>query len=240
MEVTTLVVVTLVTAMGTWVQTTIGFGLNVLAAPLLRLVAPTLVPGPALVANLVLTALVAWRDRAHAERRAVLWAALGSCPGTAAGIFLSTSLPAPVLDRVFAGLVLAAVGMTVVGARARRTPATLLGVGFASAVMGTTTALNGPPMALAYRGERGGVVRGTVALFGVWTSALSAAAIAMTGPRGWSGLDETLVLLPGLTLGVALGQLAPAWRSRHAGLSRLTLAISVAAALALLARVTDP
>lgn len=235
MDLATLLAVTAIVAAGTSVQASIGFGLNLLTAPLLLLVAPGLVPGPALVANLALTAILGrmnWRD---AEKTAVLWAAVGSVPGTAVGIAMVGSLPPHLLDRASALLVLAGVGMTLVGAVPVRTPRTLLAIGFVASIMGTTTAVNGPAVALAYRGERGGVVRGTVSLFGCWTSALSVVALASSGHLDPPRIAATILMAPGVVAGIVIAGLVSSRVSRRM-LSILTLAVSLGAGVVLLMR----
>lgn len=235
LNLTTLLAVTTIVAAGTCVQATIGFGLNLLTAPLLLLVAPRLVPGPVLVANLALTAVLSrvnWRD---ANKTAVLWAAVGSVPGTALGIWMLGALVPHLLTLASALFVVAGVGMVASGLPFARTSRAHMAVGFLASIMGTTTAVNGPPMALLYRGERGGVVRGTVSLFGCWTTALSLAALESTGYLDLDGIAAVVVMAPGIILGIAVAAVA-ASRVSHRLLSTLTLTVSLGAGIALLAR----
>ena len=44
----------------------IGFGLAAVVAPVLLLVSNRFLPGPVLVTSMLLTLLIAWRDRQHA------------------------------------------------------------------------------------------------------------------------------------------------------------------------------
>ena len=53
---------TVIMAIGSVLQGSIGFGLALFAAPLLALIDTGLAPGPLLVANVVLTALMAHRE----------------------------------------------------------------------------------------------------------------------------------------------------------------------------------
>jgi hypothetical protein len=79
--VTVLVVAFLVVAVTSAVHGAVGFGMNLLAVPVLAIADPTLVPGPAVAAGLVLSVLIAARERTSMDRR-LRWAVLGLFPGT--------------------------------------------------------------------------------------------------------------------------------------------------------------
>ena len=81
-----------VMAAGAAVQGSVGFGMNVLAAPILIQIDTDLVPGPLLAAALVMSLLVARRDRAGINRSALLWAVCGRVPGAALGTLLLLAL----------------------------------------------------------------------------------------------------------------------------------------------------
>src|SRR6476469_6728504 len=51
---------------GSVIQGSIGFGLAAVVAPILLLVNKIFLPGPMLVTSMLLTSLIAWRDREHA------------------------------------------------------------------------------------------------------------------------------------------------------------------------------
>ncbi|MDH3214132.1 MAG: hypothetical protein OEM05_16765, partial [Myxococcales bacterium] len=53
-----------VVAVGSSVQASVGFGLGLIAAPVLLLVDAQLVPGPLMASGIALTVLVAYRERA--------------------------------------------------------------------------------------------------------------------------------------------------------------------------------
>ncbi|CAN5726702.1 hypothetical protein BH24ACT3_BH24ACT3_08500 [soil metagenome] len=84
-----------VVALGATVQGTVGFGANLVAVPLLTLIDPGFVPGPVIVAALVLNVLVGVRERDAVELHQVGWAVAGLVPGTAAGAAAVTLLPEP-------------------------------------------------------------------------------------------------------------------------------------------------
>ena len=88
-EVATIIFVVTVAAS---VQGAIGFGMALIAAPILVLVDPQLVPGPLMMSSLVLVSLMAARDHAHADFKTVRFAILGNVFGAAAGASVLTLL----------------------------------------------------------------------------------------------------------------------------------------------------
>lgn len=195
------VVVVVASAAGACLQGAIGFGLGLVAAPVLALVDPGLVPGPVLAAGIPLTAGVLVRDRRGLDLGAVRWALAGRLAGTLAAAAVVAVLPERPLAIVFALLVLLAVGLSAAGWSVRPTRRRLLGAGAASGFMGTATSIGGPPIALLYQRSSGPELRsvvGTVLAFGAVASVLSLAAV---GEFGRDELEATLLLVPGVLAG---------------------------------------
>jgi len=85
-----LVIASIVIAFGAAVQGGVGFGINVIAAPIFAILDPDLVPGPGLAVGFFLTLLVAVRDRASLDRRGLEFNIAGRVPGTLLGaIFIA-------------------------------------------------------------------------------------------------------------------------------------------------------
>jgi uncharacterized protein len=75
----------MIVAAASTLQASTGMGMALLAAPLLALIDPALVPGPALCAVMILSAVVAWRERAVLDVHMLAPAILGLLIGTAIG-----------------------------------------------------------------------------------------------------------------------------------------------------------
>ncbi|HZD64967.1 MAG TPA: sulfite exporter TauE/SafE family protein [Acidimicrobiales bacterium] len=191
----------LVEAFGACVQGGLGFGINLVAAPLLELVDPRFVPAPLILAGLVSGLLVAVRERGGTDLRGVGWALGGRVPGTVLGLAVVVLVPGPALRGVVAAVVIVAVAASLWGWRLPMTAGSLLGAGVASGVMGTVAGLGGTPMGLVYQDARGPTVRATLARFTVLGAALSLIALAGAGRIGWSQLALAGVLLPGVLVG---------------------------------------
>jgi uncharacterized protein len=199
-----LVLVTLVVAGGAALQAVLGFGLGLIAAPVLALVDPALVPGPLLFVMVPLTVLVARRERGSLDLRGIRWALAGRVPGTIAGTVAVATLPERYLAVLLGGVVLLAVVLSVAGWGVRPTSPTLLVAGAASGFMGTATSIGGPPMALVYQRRSGPELRSTLAAYFVVGAAFSLATLSVAGQFDSRRLSQGLWLLPGVLAGYAM------------------------------------
>lgn len=216
-------------AIGSVVQGSIGFGAAVFAAPIVLLVDPRFVPGPMICAALVLTLLIASRERASVDVRGVGWALVGRLPGTGAAVLLMRWLPAAALGNLCAALMLLAVVLAGSGVRVSPRPATLFGAGVASGVMGTVASVGGPPIALVYQHAPGPTLRGTMAGYFIFSSLISLAGLSAGGLFGLRELRAALVLMPGVLLGFAISRWTHTALDRG-GIRPAVLALSALAA----------
>ena len=225
-----LLAATSIIAMGALLQGTVGFGLGLISAPLLLLIDPRLVPGPILCASGLLTLLLARRDWHGVQGADLRWAlggrVVGTFPAMAALAWLSNDL----LDVLFGALVLFGVALTASGRHPRPGPRTLLGAGFLSGFMGTTTSIGGPPMALLYAGETGPRLRGTLSAFFVVGVALSVSALIVVGRFGFTELQLGASLFPGIVAGF-LASRRPAAALDRGPLRPAVLAVATLAGL---------
>jgi uncharacterized membrane protein YfcA len=207
---TVLVLASLATGLGAAIQGAVGFGMALIAAPLLVLLDPRLVPGPIQLATFVFSLLTSRRELMHIHGRGVTIALVGRIPGIVLGAYVLAKLSDEALSRCFAVIVLLAVLITLLGTRWRPTTPALLGAGFLSGVMGTVSSIGGPPIALVYADEEGPRLRSTLALYFMIGSALSLVALVLVGRFGSAEVQATLWLLPGTFAGYVISS-----RLRH-------------------------
>ncbi|HTW69853.1 MAG TPA: sulfite exporter TauE/SafE family protein [Acetobacteraceae bacterium] len=226
---------TAIIAVASALQAAAGMGMALLAAPLLALVNPALVPGPMLGAIMALSAVVAWRERAAIDNRVLGTALSGLVVGCILGAAALAALAGLDLTRVFAILILTAVLLSVSGLRVRATrPALLLG-GVASGVLGTLVGVQGPPIALVLQHEAPNRLRATLCAYFTAGSLISLLALAASGVFGAAQMRLCVQLLPGVAVGIAIAALVGRRiNQRHARM--LVLAISALSGLALLLR----
>lgn len=186
---------------GSVVQGTTGLGLGMVAAPILLLIDPRLVPGPLLVLALLLSVLMAIREWRSIDRRGLSMALVGRLVGSVLAGFTVTLLSPPAFDLLFGVLVLGAVLLSAQGFRVVPTGMNLLTAGLASGYMGTLTSIGAPPMALAYQHGTPASIRSTMAGYFVVGTVFSIAVLAVTGRFGVEQALAGIILVPPLIAG---------------------------------------
>jgi uncharacterized protein len=221
--VTLLLVALVVVTLSSAVHGAVGFGMNLLAVPVLVVLDPAFVPGPAVAMGLVLSGLVAARERVPLDRR-LGWAVAGLLPGTAAALLLLAWVSARSLAAPLGGCVLLAVLLSAVRLQLSPRRFTLAAAGVASGFLATAASIGGPPLALVYSRSGGSRLRANLSGFFVVTGVVSLAALALAGHFGVHELRLSLALLPGVLLGyLASNVLRPFVDGGHAHTSVLVL-----------------
>jgi len=226
---------TVVMAAGSCLQGAVGFGVNLIATPLLLLVDDVFVPAPVIVASAALNLLIARREHTGSIDPKIRGAIVGQVVGAVAAGAVLASVPTRSLSILFAGCVLAAVALSASGLHLRPTPRTLTGAGVASGFMGTLSGIGGPPIALVYQRAEGPVLRATLARFFLVGTAVSIPTLVVVGRLGVDELGATALLLPGVVLGFASSK-PLVRRIDRRSIRPFVLILSAAAAAAVLVR----
>jgi uncharacterized membrane protein YfcA len=138
----------LVVFVGSYVQTSIGFGLALIAAPILFFINPDFVPAAVTVSALTLSLAISHSHRHHISFKGLKFAIMGRVPGTVAGGTLLLWVDQRTLALWLGISVVFAVALTLKRIAFRPTPRVLFSAGFLSGFMGTGSSIGGPPMAL--------------------------------------------------------------------------------------------
>lgn len=229
------VAVSAIVAVGACVQGSIGFGWAMLAAPFIVLIEPDFVPGPVILAGILLVILLTYRERRAIDTSGVKWMSLGSVPGIAGASVVLMIISSTAFTIMFSMLVLLAVALSATGLSVALSNRNIFISGLLSGFMGTMSSIGGPPVALLYQHARGDQLRGTLSAF--FLICASMALIAL-GVVGWLGSDElklALVLIPGLIIGFAASKFTTRVLDQHS-LRPAVLALSAMAAIAVLVR----
>jgi uncharacterized membrane protein YfcA len=192
-------------AVGGAVQGTIGFGLALVAVPVMQLVEPGAVPVAVLCASLPLTATMALRERGHVDVRGLAWIMAGRVIGTGAGVWILASVPATGLAVAVGSMILLAVFASIVGIPLGPRPPISLFAGLVSGVMGTTAAIGGPALAIVYSERPGPEMRSTIAFAFVLGFLLSFGALLVAGQVDRPDVALGLTLIPPLLFGLWVG-----------------------------------
>lgn len=201
MSVAAFSLITLAVFAASCMQASIGFGMGMLAAPIVALVDPTLIPGTLIMSAVVVTLLVVLRERQSLDLGGTGWALAGRVPGTIAGALLLLFLPERGLSLLLACVVLSGVVMAAMGWAPRPLRRNLATAGAASGLLGTATSIGGPPMALVLQGSTGAKLRGNMSAFFLAGSLMSITVLATTGAISRENTLMFVVLIPATVLG---------------------------------------
>lgn len=221
--------------LGAFVQSTVGFGINVVAAPFVLLVAPDLMPG-ALVLNGFVLPLIQWRggfrDIAWEPLR---WSLIARILATPLGVWLVLVLDARAIGVVLAILILLTVAVSVRRVAVRATRRNAIVSGALSGLTGTSAAVGGPFAALLFQHEPPTRLRDTLAVSFLLGTLISVAGLVPVGELTWADVVACLAWTPFVWVGYALS--GPARRRLDAGrLRAAVLVFCVIAALVLIGR----
>lgn len=226
---------TLVMVAGSCLQGAVGFGVNLIATPLLLLIDDTFVPAPVILASAVLNLLIAGREHTGSIDPRIRVAILGQVLGAVGAGAVLASISTRSLSLLFAAVVLVAVALSASGLHLRPTSRTLVGAGLASGFMGTLSGIGGPPIALVYQRAEGPVLRATLARFFLVGTAVSVPTLIVVGELGTDELLATAVLVPGVVAGF-LASRPLVRRIDQRSIRPFVLGLSAAAAVAVLVR----
>ena len=203
--------------------------------PLLALVYQSFIPGPMLLAGVLLALMTAYRERAAIDVPALGSSLAGLAIGTVAGAFALRFASGPHLGKTFGALVLLAVLLSVAGCRFTATRRSLMIAGGAAGVMGAMAGIHGPPISLVFQNAEPRVARGMLSAFFSMAYLAAVAALAAFGLFGMPQLVRAGILVPGVVIGLVI---APHIAQHIDGprLRLIILGIAATSALVLLVR----
>jgi hypothetical protein len=191
---------------GAAVQSSVGIGLGLVAAPIVALLEPTLMPGAVLITTGFLPVLTLGAEWRHVDLRGIGWALAGRMVGVAGGVWVVANLSTRTLGIAVGAMVLVAIAITLSTVHVRATPTTLGVAGVVSGVAGTSTSIGGPPMAIVYQNEPGPRVRSSLSLYFIVGVLVSLIALRLGGHLGHEVIVTGLGLAPFVLAGFLLAR----------------------------------
>ncbi|HAJ75250.1 MAG: sulfite exporter TauE/SafE family protein [Gammaproteobacteria bacterium] len=188
-----IVIAVLVIFIGSYVQSSIGFGLAIIAAPVLFFIDPLFVPAPITLCALTLSLANAVKHWHSISFEGLKFAILGRIPGTVAGGLLLFWIDQQQLALWLGISVISAVLLSLANVVLKPTPGALLSAGFLSGFMGTSSSIGGPPMALVLQHQENDFIRANLAAFFVVSCLMS---LMMLSTIDRFGVEEVLLALP--------------------------------------------
>ncbi len=225
------------TTLGAVVQGSVGFGLAVVSAPILLMVAPQFIPGSMMFAANVLTLLMLARERESMVSGEVMISSVARLLTTIPTAYLIAAVDQRTFSILFS---LAVLGIVAVSFSGYVMPLTRLNLAIASGVSGvsnTISSIGGPPMALVYQTQTGPHIRATLSAIFFVGSSISMLCLWWVGKFGWRDVVLGLLLLPGILLGFSLSRYTAAkldqiaMRPAVLGVAGMSAAVILARAL---------
>ncbi|MFI6322182.1 TSUP family transporter [Nonomuraea sp. NPDC050556] len=220
---------------GSVVQGGVGFGLGLVAAPVLTMLDPGLMPGAIQVVNVTLPLFTLAAEWRKVDWRGLGFAVLGRLPGSALGALVVVYISVSTLGVLVGAMVLVAVALTAWAPAVPRNGGTLTGAGFVSGVTGTATGIGGPPMGLVYQTAKGPQIRATLAMFFFLSAAQSLVILKIVGHLPNTALVSGALLIPFMVVGFLVS--GPLRRYLDGG--RVRVAVLGVAAVSALALITQ-
>jgi uncharacterized membrane protein YfcA len=231
----TFVAIALAILLGAAVQSVVGLGVGLVAAPVITLFEPALMPGTLLMLALVLPAVTLVHDHDDIDWPGLGWSLPARMLGTGIGVWVVTVFSDRQLGIAIGLMVLFMVLITWRVVEVPVTRGTLSAAGFVGGISGTATSIGGPPFALLYQHRPAPQIRSTMAVYFLIGAALSLAGLALSHHVTGSQVRGALVLLPALVLGVVVGALSRRHLPVHL-VRPAVLMVSAFSALVLLVR----
>ena len=214
-------------------QSSIGFGSNLISMPTIAIFAPELVPGSVLFASALVSILTLLRERQSVDVGPVKVAIVGRIAGTGIGVWALGVLSETGIGYVIGLSVLAMVLIVASGAHIARSSRNMLIAGTASGFSASTAGIGGPPVALMYQASEGPEIRSSMAAYFLFGSVITFLGLNFAGLFGWEELLWGLAFAPAAMLGfVASRWTVPIVDRGHT--RSIVLVVSASAALILL------
>ena len=235
MEWTPVLLLGLALLAGAFVQSSIGFGMAVVAAPFIIIATPELMPGALLVTSFSLPVV----QLAHGPRdiawRSLGWALAARLLVTPLGVAAVALLSVRAISVVTGVLILVTVAASVSALEVRPTPLNSAVAGAIAGFSGTAASIGGPFLALVLQHERPTRVRATLSAFFLVGALMAVAGLAIAGEFTRHQLFAGLAWIPFIGVGYALAAPARARLDRDR-LRKAVLVFCVVASVSVIVR----
>ncbi|MGL6314204.1 sulfite exporter TauE/SafE family protein [Vibrio sp. WXL103] len=178
---------------GAFIQTATGFGMAIVASPLLLYISPDYIPGPIIIVGLFIASINTYKYRTQISLKGLRKSTVGLLPGSCVGAAILYFIDVAQLSVLLGSTVLIAVGASLLPIKLEVTPRRLMLAGFFSGFLGTSSGIGGPPMALLLQHQAVNKIRANLAGFFLMSSALS---LLIQIPIGYMSIKHVWLALP--------------------------------------------
>jgi len=190
-----------VVVLGALLQSLSGFGMGILAAPILVLIDPSYLPGPVIALGFVLSLLNTFRYRHQCDLKPIASALTARTIGSVLAVLLLPYLAIDLISIIFALLMISFIGLSYCKVSVDYSTKNLTIGGFISGLFGTITSIGGPPIAIVFQHSPMATVRAQLSLFFLIATAISLIILVCFGQFSWHQLTITLSMLPAVIIG---------------------------------------
>lgn len=201
-----IVVVIAFTSAGAVVQASVGIGVGLVAGPALIAVDPAFLPGPTIMATLVLTARHLIVDGRHADRGTIVRAYLGVPFGLALGLVVVAVADEATMRVVIGSVIVVAAVLLLLGVHLTRSARTDVVGGGAFSLSLIAAGIPGPAAAIAFNDLPPPRYRGTMGYVGIPVGITSLVLLALADEFGSHEFELTAWMLPGILVGLLAGR----------------------------------
>lgn len=189
-----------------FIQGATGMGFAMVAAPVVSLLDPSLIPVALLLLMIPLNGYISFRERKHLDWRGVKWITVGRFAGTFIGLWILLIVNLHQLELLIGWSTVLAAGVALLVPPFDPNRTGLVVVGLITGITETSTGVGGPPLALAYQHKPGPILRSTVAACFLVGEAISIVVLSFTGKITAATMIATIGLLPFLAAGSLLSR----------------------------------
>lgn len=206
MTIITFSIVAITVLISAFVQGSTGMGFAMVAAPVVSIIDPSLIPVMLLVLMIPLNFYIAARERSEIHWYGVKWISVGRFAGTFFGLWILVIVNLHQLALLIGWSTLVAAVIALLAPKFTPNKPVLAIVGLITGVTETSTGVGGPPYALAYQHSPGPELRSTVAVCFLVGEVISLIVLAISGQVHGPAMLFTAAMLPFLALGSFLSK----------------------------------
>ncbi|HIF9064262.1 TPA: sulfite exporter TauE/SafE family protein [Photobacterium damselae] len=193
---------TLALTLGCFLQSLIGFGMGVIAAPVILLLSPRLMPSIIIIMGTILSIIVLIQYRKHLDAKKLMTAFLGRIPGTFLAAYIMLIVSESEMFLILGVTILITVLLSFKNIILTDNRTNLFIGGLFSGIMGTATGIGGPPIAILFQNENPNKLRANLSAFFIVTNIISLGVLHYSGLFSFNDFKASLIYLPIPIIGI--------------------------------------
>lgn len=206
MSLTIFILLAATVAIGAFVQGAVGVGFALIAAPVIGLVEPGLLPVSLLILMLPLNAYLAWRERPALDSNGAIWITAGRIAGAVGGVWILSRISTHDLNLFIGASTVAAAVATLCAPAFAPGRNAFMAAGAVTGITETATGIGGPALAMVFQHYQAPALRSTIALCFAIGEAVSLGMLSVTGQITPDKFVSALQLVPAVIVGAFISQ----------------------------------